>query len=261
VKFEMFGRSAPEAATVVLSAGLGGLASFWRPQYDRLAADYRVIAYDHRGTGANREPLPDAYAIAHMSDDVVSILDQAGRDKCHFIGHALGGLVGLDLALRYPGRIDSLVLVNAWPAVDSHTRRCFAMRIALLENVGVEAYVRAQPIFLYPSWWLSQHQEAIARDDAHGVEHFQGTKNLLKRVRALLSYDTSNMLDQIRAPTLVAASRDDVLVPFTSSQALARDIPGARLSITPEGGHAFSVTDPTSFNALISRFLAEVAHT
>jgi aminoacrylate hydrolase len=258
VKYDVFGRSEPEVATIVLSAGLGGIGGFWRPQYDTLAARYRVISYDHRGTGANKEALPDSYTIADMSDDVVAILDQAGIGTCHFMGHALGGLVGLDLALRHPKRVDSLLLVNAWPSIDSHTQRCFEIRLALLEHVGVEAYVRAQPIFIYPSWWLSKHREAIARDDAHGVVHFQGKDTLLKRIQALLRFDPSNRLDQIRVPTLVAAARDDVLVPFTSSEALARGIPNSRLSITPEGGHAFSMTSPMTFNEMISRFLEEI---
>ena len=258
MKYEVFGRSEPDVATVVLSAGLGGAGGFWRPQYDMLATRYRVISYDQRGTGANKEPLPDNYTIAHMSDDVVSILDQAGTSKCHFMGHALGGLVGLDLALRYPERVNSLLLINAWPQVDSHTRRCFEARLALLEHVGPEAYVRAQPIFIYPSWWLSKNQEAIARDDAHGIAHFQGKETLLKRMQALLKFDPSNELDQIRVPTLIAAARDDVLVPYTSSEALAQAIRGARLSVTDEGGHGFSVTNPTVFNDIISRFLAEM---
>jgi aminoacrylate hydrolase len=257
VKYEVFGRSDPEAATVVLSAGLGGIGAFWKPHYDLLAAGYRVISYDQRGTGANKEPLPDNYTIADMGDDVVSILDQASVSKCHFMGHALGGLVGLDLALRHPERLGSLLLINAWPVVDQHTRRCFEARLALLEHVGPEAYVRAQPIFIYPSWWLSQNQEAIARDDAHGIAHFQGKDTLLKRIQALLQFDPSNELGQVRVPTLVAASRDDVLVPYTSSEALARAIPGSRLSVTPEGGHGFSVTNPAAFNEVIARFLAE----
>jgi len=171
----------------------------------------------------------------------------------------LGGLVGLDLALRYPDRVDSLILVNAWPKIDSSTERCFAMRLALLEHAGVEAYVRAQPIFLYPSWWLSQHRDKITQDDAHGVEHFQGTSNLLKRVRALLSYDASTELARIQLPTLVTAARDDVLVPYTSSLALSAAIAGSRLSVVAEGGHAFSVTNASSFNSLVSGFLAEVS--
>jgi aminoacrylate hydrolase len=73
-----------------------------------------------------------------------------------------------------------------------------------------------------------------------------------------LRFDPSNRLDQIRVPTLVAAARDDVLVPFTSSEALARGIPNSRLSITPEGGHAFSMTSPMTFNEMISRFLEEI---
>src|ERR1700760_3040569 len=223
----------------MVSAGLGGIGGFWRPQYDMLAARYRVISYDQRGTGANKEALPDDYTIAHMSDDVVAILDQARIARCHFMGHALGGMVGLDLALRYPTRLDSLLLINAWPSVDPHTRRCFEARLALLEHVGVEAYVRAQPIFIYPSWWLSQHQDVIARDDAHGIAHFQGKETLLKRIGALLKFDPSDRLGEITVPTLVAAARDDVLVPYTSSRALARAIPGSVLSVTAEGGHGF----------------------
>jgi aminoacrylate hydrolase len=257
VKYEIFGRSEPDAATIMLSAGLGGAGGFWRPQHDMLASKYRVISYDQRGTGVNMQPLPDNYSMAHMGDDVVSILDEAGIAKCHFMGHALGGLIGVDLALRYPDRIDSLLLINAWPKLDSHTRRCFEARLALLEHVGVEAYVRAQPIFLYPSWWLSKHQDVIARDDAHGIAHFQGKETLLKRIRALMSFTPSDELHRIRAPTLVAAARDDVLVPYTSSEALAQAIPGARLSVTPEGGHGYSVTVPAVFNAIISQFLAE----
>jgi aminoacrylate hydrolase len=260
VQYNIFGRSDPGAATILLSAGLGGLGSFWKPQFDELGTRFRVIAYDHRGTGANAEILPDAYSIAHMSDDVISILDRAGIDKCHFVGHALGGLVGLDLALRHAARVDSLVLVNAWPTADSHTRRCFAARMALLEHAGIEAYGRAQPIFLYPSWWLSRHQEAVSRDDAHGVAHFQGKDTLLKRIHAALSFDASQRLDQILVPTLLAASRDDVLVPFTSSEALAQGIPGARFWLTAEGGHAFSVTDPAGFNAVVSQFIGSVLH-
>jgi len=55
-----------------------------------------------------------------MANDVVSILDDAGCDAAHVLGHALGGLIGLELARRHPARIASLVLVNAWARIDPH---------------------------------------------------------------------------------------------------------------------------------------------
>jgi aminoacrylate hydrolase len=258
MRYDIFGNADADAATIMLSAGLGGLGSFWRPQFETLGQRFRVIVYDHRGTGKNSESLSDGYAIADMADDVVEILDDVGVARCHFIGHALGGLVGLDIALRAPSRLASLVLVNAWATVDSHTLRCFAVRKALLDHVGSEAYVHAQPIFLYPAAWLSQHQSTIAREEEHGNANFQGADNLTRRLDALLAFDAVESLGEIRLPTLVVAARDDVLVPYICSQTLARGIQNARLWLTAEGGHACSVTDPGLFNATLLGFLTGI---
>ncbi len=256
MKFDVLGRTDDGASTVLLSAGLGGLGHFWRPQIEALAAHHRVIVYDQRGTGANAGALPDPYSIAQMADDVIAVLDDAGVASCHVAGHALGGLVGLELARRNPSRLRSLILVNAWARVDSHTLRCFEARMALLNHVGVEAYVRAQPIFLYPAPWLSAHADIVRKEEAAGIAHFQGKDNLLKRLSALLAFDATADLGAIQTPVFVAAARDDVLVPFTRSQQLADTLPRATLWLTAEGGHAFTVTDPAPFNAALLAFLA-----
>lgn len=257
--YTVSGRSEAGVETVVLSAGLGGAATFWAPQMAALEAHYRVLAYDHRGTGANPGPLPDSYTIAHMAADVVDLLDDAGIAQVHLLGHALGGLVGLQLALDAPGRLRRLVLVNSWDRLDPHTARCFEARLALLRHVGPEAYVKAQPIFLYPAAWLSAHAERMARDDAHGIAHFQGAPTLEARVAALQRFDVADRLQAIAVPTLVAASRDDVLVPYTCSERLARGLPNATLSLVPEGGHGFTVTEPEPFNQTMLSFLAGAA--
>jgi aminoacrylate hydrolase len=258
--YVIHGRSEETAPTVLLSAGLGGLGIYWKPQLDALGEQYRVVVYDHRGTGANWEELPAEYTIADMADDVLDVLDRAGVQRCHFVGHALGGLVGIDLALRAAGRLSSLVLVNAWAKVDTHTRRCFDARTALLKHGGPEAYLRAQPIFLYPAPWLSRHAERVAREEVEGVRHFQGSHNLHARLGALLAFDAEGRLGDIQVPTLVAASRDDVLVPYTRSEDLARAIPASRLALAAEGGHAHSATDPARFNADLIGFFSEATH-
>jgi aminoacrylate hydrolase len=253
---DITGRTDPAAETIVLSAGLGGAGAFWQPQMAALNARFRVISYDQRGTGRNTEALPDNYSIGHMADDVIAMLELLGISKCHFMGHALGGIVGLEIALRKPSLLGKLVLVNAWAKADSHTARCFAVRKHLLLNTGVEAYVQAQPIFLYPAAWLSQNAERVAQEEKHGIAHFQGADTILKRIGALLAFDVSGRLNDIRVPTLVAVSRDDVLVPWTASQILADGLPDAELWMVREGGHGFTVTEPDAFNARMLSFLA-----
>lgn len=245
-----------DAATVLLSAGLGGAAGYWTPQLAALTARYRVITYDQRGTGrARATQLPAGHAIVDMADEVLEILDATATPSCHFVGHALGGLAGVDLALRHPGRLRSLTVVNGWATADAHTRRCFEIRVALLKGAGPEAYVRAQPIFLYPATWLAANAERMAAEDAHALSGFQGSDNLLRRIEALLRFDATAQLDALKLPVLLSAARDDVLVSCSQSEALAARLPHAVLDVAPFGGHALNVTEPAAFNALLLGFL------
>jgi aminoacrylate hydrolase len=255
VRFDLIDNVTPGARTVVLSSGLGGAAAYWAPQLPALCSEFRVITYDHAGTGRSSGALPDDYAIADMAADVQAILAATGTPACHFVGHALGGLIGLELARLAPAALASLTIVNGWAKADPHTLRCFQARLALLQHAGIAAYVRAQPIFLYPATWLAANEARMAAEDAHGVASFQGEDTLLKRVGALRRFDATQTLGSIHLPTLLIASRDDVLVPATQSERLAAGLPQASLSMVERGGHALNVTDPATFDAILLPFL------
>lgn len=246
----------PEAETVLLSSGLGGAAGYWAPQIDALKQRYRVVAYDQAGTGRSRGDLPADHSIAAMAEEVVGVLEASKTATAHFVGHALGGLVGLDLARRRPERLRSLTVVNGWAKAHAHTLRCFEMRLALLKHEGPAAYVKAQPIFLFPADWLARNAARAVQEEAHGLAGFQGAHNLQARIGALLAFDIRADLPSLRVPTLIAAARDDVLVPSTMSEELAAAIPGARLHIAPWGAHAINVTESAAFNALLLDFLS-----
>jgi aminoacrylate hydrolase len=253
--FDVHESERPSAATVLLSSGLGGTAGYWTPQLAALKARYRVVTYDQAGTGRNKGDLPDNHSIAAMADEVLAVMEATGTDKAHVVGHALGGLAGLDLAIRHPGRLCSLTVVNGWATAHAHTKRCFEMRLMLLEHEGPAAYVRAQPIFLYPADWLAKNAERAAQEEAHGLVGFQGAGTLRRRIAALLAFDATRNLAAMRTPTLISAARDDVLVPRSMSEQLAAAIPGARLHVAPWGGHAINVTEPAAFNATLLTFL------
>jgi aminoacrylate hydrolase len=254
---EIHGRSDPGAPTVLLSSGLGGAAHYWAQQIPALAKDFRVIAYDQTGTGRSPGPLPDGYSIADMAAELALLLDTLGIDKAHFIGHALGGLVGLRLAVDRPALVDRLILVNAWAKTHPHTLRCFAARKSLLLNTGPAAYVQAQPLFLYPAVWLAERQEWLAEQDASGIAHFPPTETVLRRIEAIEAFDLTGAIPTVMASTLVIATRDDVLVPCMCSIELADQLPQVQLQLLDQGGHSCNITDPTGFNTIVAAFLRE----
>ena len=243
-----------DAPPLIFSPGLGGSGSYWAPQIAAFARDHRVILYDHRGTARSDPALPDA-SVEAMGDDIAALMDGLGIERAGIVGHAAGGVAGLALALRAPERVDRLVVVNGWGKADPHFLRCFETRLALLHGSGVEAYVRAQPLFLYPAPWISAHLDRLDAEAAHHIASFPGVVTVERRIAALGAFDVVDRLGGIAAPVLVLAAEDDMLVPWPAGERLAAGIAGAEFVRMPRGGHACNVTEPAAFDALVLDFL------
>lgn len=254
---DIHGRGDTDAPVLILSSGLGGSGSYWAAQLPALVPHFRVITYDHRGTGRTGGTVPENGGITAMADDVLTIADRLGVQRFSLMGHALGGLIGLDLALRTPDRLEKLVLINAWSKADPHSGRCFDVRLELLEKSGVPMFVKAQPLFLYPAIWMAENADRLEAEEAHAIAHFQGADNIRRRIAALRAFDVDDRLAAIPHPCLVIATKDDLLVPYSRSLRLADGLPNAQLHLTDFGGHAVNVVDPDGFNATAAGFLQE----
>ncbi|MDF7775780.1 pyrimidine utilization protein D [Sphingomonas sp. AOB5] len=244
-----------DAPAMILSAGLGGSGNYWLPNVKGLAERFRVILYDHRGTGRSDRALPDTVTVDQMGDDLLEVIDALGVPSAIIVGHAAGGVAGLALALKAPERVTCLVLVNAFSKADPHFIRCFETRLALLRNSGPEAYLKAQPLFLYPAVFISQMHEFIAAEEAQHLAHFAGAEAYEKRIAALLAFDVDARLGEVSVPTVAIATEDDMLVPYTCSERLAEGIAGAELAVMRWGGHACNFTDTETFNRLLLEIL------
>jgi aminoacrylate hydrolase len=244
-----------DAPPLILSSGLGGSATYWAPNISGLAEHFRVIIYDHRGTGRSDRVLPDVVTVDDFADDMLALMDALGIKCAHLIGHAAGGVAGLALALKAPDRLDKLVVVNGWAMADPHFLRCFEARLNLLRHSGVEAFLRAQPIFLYPAVWISEHCAALDAGLTHQLTDFPGIATMEKRIAALAAFDISDSLGTFRTPMLAVAAADDMLVPACCSRALAKHIATCEFALIEWGGHACNVTDPAPFNRLVLEFL------
>ena len=247
------------ATPVILSSGLGGSTAYWAANLEALAEHYRVILYDHRGTGRSDRKLPPHLTVEHMAADVVELMNGLGIERAHLVGHAAGGVIGLSLALSAPERLSSLVVVNGWSALDPHFARCFETRLALLRGSGVRAFLRAQPIFLFPAIWISEHSHELDREFEHQNASFPGVEAVEARVAALQAFDIDERLDALVTPILAVAAKDDMLVPWSCSRTLVDRTPTATLKLMEYGGHACNVSEPARFNRIITAWLTAAA--
>ncbi|MBK0064316.1 MULTISPECIES: pyrimidine utilization protein D [unclassified Acinetobacter] len=245
---------------VVFSSGLGGHGQFWQPQIAAFQQTYHVLIYDHEGCHADSRLLPESYSFGDLAEQIKNLLLQLNIHRFHFIGHAIGGFIGIELMqLLDASELDmqSLTVINGWADLDPHTLKCFQTRLALLEHAGIAAYVAAQALFLYPPSWISQYYLDIEQQEQKQQRDFPPIQNVIRRIAALMHFQITpeHLAKLAQRPVLLIANQDDMLVPYHQSLKFWKLVPQAHLYLMAEGGHASTVTQTPLINHQILKFL------
>jgi aminoacrylate hydrolase len=242
---------------LMVGAGLGGTGSWWEPNRAALAEKFRLYIFDQRGTGrSSRVPVT---SIEQMSADVTAIMDAAGLDSAHYLGHSTGGAIGVATALDHPGRLRSLCIYASTTHGDPYRRRVLGLRNRLYQELGAEAYAQYSSLLLYPPYWINANDAALAAAEKEAAGQLGAPDIQASRLNAILSFDRRAEFGRIDIPTMVLCTDDDILTPRYFSEEYARLIPNARAHWEARGGHALSRTEPALFNQLVLDFFTEVA--
>jgi aminoacrylate hydrolase len=253
IYYEVHGAGPP----LLLISGLGGLASYWRPQLPALTDRFQVVIHDHRGTGQS-EKSKIRYSVEQMTADAIGLMDGLGIPAAHVLGHSTGGAIGQTLALKHGRRLKSLALFATWCRKDPFFDRAFAVRKETLAKSGPEGYVRASNIALHSPWWVSQNFPQLLKEEALALASFPPAEILTSRIDAICAFDLAGRLKEIKTPTLVLCAKDDYVTPPFMSEEIVRQLPGAQLAWLETGGHVCSKTTPEPFNKLMrSWFIAQ----
>jgi aminoacrylate hydrolase len=238
-----------EGEAVVFIPGFGGLASFWAPQIEYFRRMFRVIAVDHRGTGASLKTR-GRYSLTQMSEDVLAVLDAAGLSRASLVGHSTGGAIAQVLAATAAERVAKVVLSSTWCHPGNYFRRLFEFRKALLERGDLDGFHKAGIFFRYEPAYAEAHDEVFEYRGGVDVEI------TISRINAILDADLTPYVAGIQVPALVMAVADDILVPKFLTDDVARLVPGAEYTVLPTGGHFYPETRSAEFNEAVERFLA-----
>jgi 3-oxoadipate enol-lactonase len=240
---------------VLFLHGLGSCGQDWMLQTPAFEPRFHVIAPDLRGHGQTDQPC-GGVRVAHLACDMLALLDALNVERAHIVGLSLGGCVAQQLALDWPARVRSLTLVNTFAHLESdHPRHVLMLitRLALLALRGLPAQADYVAARMFP-----KPEQAMLRRLAAERIASNDMATYRRLMLAIGAFDARNRLGQITCPTLVIAGDRDTTVPLHLKQVLAATIPGARLEIVADSGHATPIDQPQVFNRLVLGFIGSV---
>lgn len=238
---------------LVLSHALGCDLSMWKVLADTLAHDCRVITYDHRGHGQS-EVLPGAYSMQDLADDAARLIQHTQSAPVVWIGISMGGMVGQELALRYPSLVSALIIANSTSRYPQEAQTNWQQRIITLEQQGIPGVVEATlQRFFSP---------AFHKRDPATVDMFRrrllstDLRGYLGCCHAVRSVDTHDRLPQLKIPVQVIAGEQDQGTPPAMAKAMAEQIPQSRMTVLPNTAHLSVIEQPHAFTEIVRSFLS-----
>jgi 3-oxoadipate enol-lactonase len=244
---DLFYAESGDGAPIIFGHGLTGSHYVWEPVTRRLQDRFRCILTDFRGAGDSNQAKGPC-TIAQFADDIVALADHLALATFTYVGLSLGGVVGMQLGVACPDRLEKLILVAPAPwgrktAIDVPERqRRLAktgneeligniVRAGLARDVSEEGeeYLRSRA-----RTFLTTSQEHL--DIAHGLEQ-----------------DLSPALARVQIPTLVVAGAADFLL--QSNLADFARLPNATLHVFSRVGHVVPIDVPDALAELVVDFM------
>lgn len=216
------------AEPLVFLHGAGGHTG-WMGFLDELARDYAVYAPEHPGFGQSDDP-PWLDTVGDLAFFYLDLLDTLGLDRVHLVGTSLGGWIAAELAVRNQTRLASLTLVCAVGIPDTEGKPVDDLfRLSTEENLR--------------RFYADQERAARRLGDMANVDMNLVAKNraTVQRIAYRPRYhnpDLAKWLRRITVPTLLVWGDKDGLVPVRFGEAYRTAIPGARLVVLENAGHA-----------------------
>ena len=254
--FKLCGDGVP----VVLIQGVGVHGDAWRPQVEALAPGYRCLWFDNRGVGASQPPS-SRLTVEQMAGDALALMQGEGLDSAHIIGHSLGGLVALRLALVARERVRSLSLLCTFARGRDAGASLRMAWLGLRSRVGSRRMRRNAflQILASPSELagVDRVRRAAELSSVFGHDLADHSRVEMQQLSAMRGYDANRELSTLAGlPTLIVSAAHDPIAPPRLGDALARGIPGARHVSLEEASHGVLVQSPARVNELLIDHLA-----
>lgn len=240
----------PTGQPVILLHGYTDSWFSWSRVLPLFPATWRVYALDQRGHGDSDRPEA-GYAMADLAADVVAFMDAKRIRRATIVGHSMGGMVAQQVAARAPGRVSRLVLVaTIGSAKEINGAAEFEQAVMALADPVPEEFAR--------EFQVSTIHRPLPPEFVHRavVESLRLPARVWHGLMAGMMAMPPADLSGARYPTLILLGDRDAIFPREAVERLQARIPGARLVVYPETGHAVHWEQPERFAEDLRDFMS-----
>ncbi len=237
--------------TLVLLHGLGGQAENWSFVIPALSAKYHVIALDQVGFGKSEKPFIK-YRIGTYVDFIDKFLTELKIEKTTLIGNSLGGWIGGLYSIKYPNKVEKLILVNAaglTPKVIDYNK-VYQLQSSTRDEVkaNLKLIFANQAYAESPATIDNFLTQRVLANDGYTIDSITES---IKRNEDFLD----NRLGEIKAKTLIIWGKQDGLIPVEDGERFKKGIANADLLVINNCGHVPMVEKFDAFSKAVLEFM------
>ena len=237
----------PGLPLLVYVAGMDGTGELFFKQAPALARSYRVVTFRSRERGR--------FTYDDLSDDIADIIRRMGEQRATIVAESFGGTVALAFALRYPEMVERLVIVNSFPRYRRRIRIKLGARLAAVVPFRLTWMTRVA------ADTLGLAVDGVSKEDRK--RFFEAIRSVeqegyVRRLQLIEEVNLDDRLGEIQAPTLLIATKKDLLVPsIKEAHLMAARMPNAQVKILEGAGHACLLGNQVCLAEILTEWINE----
>jgi 3-oxoadipate enol-lactonase len=245
--------------------GYGATCKVWIGQIDALSKHFKVIIYDQRSSGKSDHPSED-YPLDILVEDLKGLMDFLKIEKTHLMGQSMGGWVSQNFALKYPERVNKLVLVGTnhkgaglyilkntlidlYEVAKTNKEEAFWKYAKLMHHRSFLKDMKADPSKKFYDLWSAEDliEEFTANqmipEDYERFEKAGSMHNVLDR------------LSELKNPVILIGGSNDKMAPKLVMDEMHAKLPNSTIKVFENSGHHVFIERAPEVNELIINFL------
>jgi pimeloyl-ACP methyl ester carboxylesterase len=241
---------------LVLIMGFGADGTVWEKHVSVYEKHFRCIVPDNRGVGRSDQPK-GPYTTKMMAADTIAVMDHAGVKQARIAGISMGGAIAQEIAINYPERVKTLLLVSTWARFNNYASMVYENLKHVRASVSPEHFMELLLLWIFASPYYENHLDELKRDAASAatIPSPQTRNGFEGQLDACIHHNSVDRLHTITAATLVTVGQMDIFTPPEFSEVLHKGIANSKLSTFPAGGHVHHWEDLERFNKETLTFL------